>query len=195
MVSDRLTRATALTGLVMAGVLALGACRSTGESSGTATAASTGSETTAASTASVDTDTTTQAAASGDIVEVASAAGQFTTLVQLIDAAGLTATLQGDGPFTVFAPSDAAFAELPAGTVDALLLPENRTRLAQILSYHVVAGSRLSAADLAGQSSLTTVEGRDLSLSNGKVDNASVITADIDADNGVIHVIDTVLIP
>jgi uncharacterized surface protein with fasciclin (FAS1) repeats len=195
MVSEYFTRSTALTGLVLAGALALGACQAT--SNGSTTAAATEAET--GTVAATEESATSSAAVEGDVIEVASASGDFTTLVSLLEAAGLTATLEGQGPFTVFAPNDAAFAALPAGTVDALMLPENRARLAQILSYHVVSGSELAAADFSGQTlTVATLEGRDIEVngSNGvMVNNATVITPDIDATNGVIHVIDTVLIP
>jgi uncharacterized surface protein with fasciclin (FAS1) repeats len=196
MVSENLTRSTALGGLVIAGALVLGACQSTRESGEAQTA--TASETTEVAAAVADdaTEATETAVASGDIVATVAAQSQLSTLGNLIEAAGLADTLRGAGPYTLFAPTDAAFAALPAGTVDALLLPQNRSRLAQILSYHVVSGSALGSADIAGQSlTLGTLEGRDLRIRDGKVNNATVIGSDIDAANGVIHVIDTVLIP
>ncbi|MBI1250815.1 MAG: fasciclin domain-containing protein [Alphaproteobacteria bacterium] len=134
----------------------------------------------------------------GDIVDVAVGAGQFSTLVAAVQAAGLVDTLKGDGPFTVFAPTDAAFAKLPAGTVENLLRPENRAQLTAILTYHVVPG-RVTAADLAGRTAQPeTVQGRSVSIDgrNGvKVNGANVVMADVAASNGVIHVIDTVLMP
>ncbi|MEM6890081.1 MAG: fasciclin domain-containing protein [Pseudomonadota bacterium] len=133
-----------------------------------------------------------------DIVEVAQSAGSFDTLVAAVSAAGLVETLQGDGPFTVFAPTDEAFAALPAGTVDTLLLPENKDQLTAILTYHVVPG-KVMAADLAGQRlSVATVNGAEVHVDgrNGvKVEDANVISADVPASNGVIHVIDKVLLP
>ena len=133
-----------------------------------------------------------------DIVTVAATAGDFNTLVAAVKAAGLVETLQGDGPFTVFAPTDEAFAKLPAGTVDSLLLPENKAKLVAILTYHVVAGKVL-AADVVGLSSAATVEGQSLSNSvsdaGARVDDANVTATDVMASNGVIHVIDSVLIP
>lgn len=134
-----------------------------------------------------------------DIVDTAVAAGSFETLVAAVQAAGLVETLKGDGPFTVFAPTDAAFAKLPAGTVESLLLPENRDQLAAILTYHVVAGKVMSA-DLAGKAlSTATVEGSDVDIdatgSSVMVDGARVVTADVEASNGVIHVIDAVIMP
>lgn len=134
----------------------------------------------------------------GDIVDVAVAAGKFNTLAAALEAAGLVATLKSDGPFTVFAPTDAAFAKLPAGTLDTLLKPENKDQLTAILTYHVVAG-KVMAADVVKLSSATTVNGADVSIKvvDGKVhiDDATVIMTDIGASNGVIHVIDTVIVP
>jgi uncharacterized surface protein with fasciclin (FAS1) repeats len=132
---------------------------------------------------------------SKNIVETAQDAGSFTTLLAAVDAAGLGDTLAEGGPFTVFAPSDAAFAALPDGTVESLLA--DPAKLTDVLTYHVVAG-RVTAADAAGLSSATTVQGSDLSVSsNGgiHVGDASVVTADIEASNGIIHVIDRVLLP
>lgn len=133
-----------------------------------------------------------------DIVDTAVAAGSFNTLVAAVQAAGLVDTLKGPGPFTVFAPTDEAFAALPAGTVENLLLPENRDQLTSILTYHVVSGKVMSG-DLAGQiTSAATVQGDSVDI-NGTagvmVDKANVVTADIETSNGVIHVIDSVLIP
>lgn len=136
--------------------------------------------------------------ARADIVDTAVGAGQFTTLAAALQAAGLVDTLKGAGPFTVFAPTDAAFAALPAGTVDSLLKPENRDKLVEILTYHVVPG-RVTAADVMGMDSATTVQGSaiDISAAGGAVmvDGARVVNADIAASNGVIHVIDKVLMP
>jgi uncharacterized surface protein with fasciclin (FAS1) repeats len=134
-----------------------------------------------------------------DIVDTAVAAGSFKTLVTAIQAAGLAATLKGPGPFTVFAPTDAAFAALPAGTVETLLKPENKAKLVSILTYHVVPGKILSA-DIAGKTVMPkTVEGQTLAVNatgaSVKVNQATVTKADIIADNGVIHVIDAVLMP
>ena len=137
-------------------------------------------------------------AMSKDIVDTAAGAGQFKTLVAAIEAAGLVDTLKGDGPFTVFAPTDEAFAKLPAGTVDDLLKPENKDKLVAILTYHVVPG-KIMSADIAGKSTaVKTVQGDtlDVDATNGvKVDKAEVVKADIDATNGVIHVIDSVVMP
>ena len=132
-----------------------------------------------------------------DIVAVASNAGSFNTLVAAVKAAGLVETLQGTGPFTVFAPTDEAFAKLPAGTVEALLKPENKQKLITILTYHVVPG-KVMAADVKTMKA-KTVNGQELSLnvSNGKVtvNGANVVSADVAASNGVIHVIDSVVLP
>ncbi len=136
--------------------------------------------------------------AKGDIVAVASGAGQFKTLLAAATAAGLVPTLQSAGPFTVFAPTDAAFAALPAGTVDTLLKPENRKQLASVLTYHVVPGKTLSTALVGKQLSVATVQGASLAIDgrNGvTVGGAKVIAADVAASNGVIHVIDKVLMP
>jgi len=136
-------------------------------------------------------------AAPGDIVAVASSAGSFKTLVAAVKAAGLVETLQGKGPFTVFAPTDEAFAKLPVGTVEDLLKPENKDKLVAILTYHVVPG-KVMAADVKTMMA-KTVNGKELSLKveDGKVtvNNATVIKTDVAASNGVVHVIDTVLIP
>lgn len=133
-----------------------------------------------------------------DIVDTAVAAGSFTTLVAAVTAAGLVETLKGTGPFTVFAPTDAAFALLPAGTVENLLKPENKDKLVSILTYHVLPGKVLSA-DIAGKTlHVKTVQGADVAVdaTNGvTVGGANVVTADIDATNGVIHVIDAVIMP
>jgi len=131
-----------------------------------------------------------------DIVEVAVAAGSFNTLVAAVQAAGLVDTLKSDGPFTVFAPTNEAFAKLPAGTVEALL--QDKEKLTAILLYHVVPG-RVAAADVVKLSSAKTVNGQSVKImvKDGKVwiDNAEVITADVEASNGIIHVIDTVILP
>lgn len=139
-----------------------------------------------------------EATASADIIGTAAAAGSFKTLLAAVDAAGLTETLQGEGPFTVFAPTDDAFAKLPPGTVDDLLKPENKEKLRGILTYHVVAG-KVMAADVVKLKSAKTVQGSDLTIAASdagvKVDSASVTKTDIAAKNGVIHVIDSVVLP
>ena len=134
---------------------------------------------------------------SKDIVAVASGAGNFNTLVAAVKAAGLVETLQGTGPFTVFAPTDEAFAKLPKGTLDDLLKPENKAKLTAILTYHVLSG-KVMAADVKTMTA-KTVNGQSLNVvvEDGKVtvNKAKVIMADVPASNGVIHAIDTVLIP
>lgn len=136
--------------------------------------------------------------ATSDIVDVAISAGQFNTLAAALDAAGLIDTLKGEGPFTVFAPTDAAFEKLPAGTVDSLLKPENKDQLIAVLTYHVVAGN-VTADDVVKLNSATTVNGADVSIAvvdgNVRIDDATVVKADIGASNGVIHVIDSVILP
>ncbi len=132
-----------------------------------------------------------------DIVDTAVEAGSFETLVAAVQAAGLVDTLKGDGPFTVFAPTDEAFAALPAGTVEDLLKPENKDQLIAVLTYHVVPGKVMST-DLTDDMEAATVQGSNvmIDLDNGvMVDNASVVTADIETSNGVIHVIDSVILP
>ncbi|MEL6266252.1 MAG: fasciclin domain-containing protein [Pseudomonadota bacterium] len=133
-----------------------------------------------------------------DIVDTAAAAGDFTTLVAAVEAADLVDALKSEGPFTVFAPTDAAFAALPEGTVETLLMPENRATLVTLLSYHVVPGT-VASADLAGQTiEATTINGLPLPIdatSGVMVGEASVIAADIPASNGIIHAIDAVLMP
>mgnify|MGYP003452086233 FL=1 len=131
-------------------------------------------------------------------MEVAASNPDFSTLVTAIKAAGLVDTLNSKGPFTVFAPTNAAFAKLPAGTVESLLLPENKAKLTAILTYHVVAG-KVTAAEVVKLKTAKTVNGKDVTIAAGKngvmVNDAKVSATDIMASNGVIHVIDTVLIP
>jgi len=132
-----------------------------------------------------------------DIVDTAVKAGSFKTLAAALKAAGLVDTLKGKGPFTVFAPTDEAFAKLPAGTVETLLKPENKDKLVAILTYHVVAGN-VKASDVVKLKSAETVLGQTVAIdaTDGvKINNAKVVKADIDCGNGVIHVIDTVLLP
>jgi len=132
-----------------------------------------------------------------DIVDTAAEAGSFETLLAAATAAGLVDTLKSEGPFTVFAPTDEAFAALLKGTVDSLLLPENKDQLVEILTYHVVPGKVMST-DLSDDMAATTVQGGDvmIDLDNGvMVNEASVVTADIETSNGVIHVIDSVILP
>jgi uncharacterized surface protein with fasciclin (FAS1) repeats len=152
----------------------------------------------AIATASLGLGSVSAHAAEKDIVDTAVAAGQFKTLATALTSAGLVATLKGPGPFTVFAPTDAAFAKLPEGTVTTLLKPENKAALTAILTYHVVPG-RVMAADVVKLSEAKTVNGAMLMITvkDGTVmiNNAKVIMTDIVASNGVIHVIDTVLMP
>jgi uncharacterized surface protein with fasciclin (FAS1) repeats len=132
-----------------------------------------------------------------DIVDTAVGAGSFTTLVAAVEAAGLVETLKGEGPFTVFAPTDEAFAALPEGTVENLLLPENRDQLVSILTYHVVPGEVMSS-DLTEGMTAATVEGSEVTITlegGPMVNDANIVTPDVDADNGVIHVIDKVIMP
>ena len=141
---------------------------------------------------------TVQARQQKDIVETAVAAGSFTTLAKALQAADLVGTLKGKGPFTVFAPTDAAFAKLPAGTLESLLKPENKAKLAKILTYHVVPGS-VSSSQVAKMTSAKAVSGDSITIKaeNGSVtvNDAKVTSADIAASNGIIHVIDTVIMP
>ena len=133
-----------------------------------------------------------------DIVDTASAAGSFTTLVAAVQTAGLVDTLKGDGPFTVFAPTDEAFADLPDGTIESLLEAANKDQLVSILTYHVIPGKVMSA-DIAGKELMVeSVQGSKIEInatSGVKVDDATVVTADIETSNGVIHVIDKVMMP
>lgn len=132
-----------------------------------------------------------------NIVEIASGNEDFSTLVAAVVAAGLAETLSGDGPFTVFAPTNEAFAKLPAGTVDELLKTENKEKLAGILTYHVLAGKVMSK-DLSDGQKAETVNGQEITVTmeeGVKIETATVITADLEASNGVIHVIDSVIMP
>lgn len=140
------------------------------------------------------------ARAEDDIVDTAVKAGSFKTLVAAVKAAGLVDTLKGDGPFTVFAPTDAAFKKLPKGTLESLLKPENKEKLTAILTYHVIPG-KVKAEDvlkLKNGTKVKTVNGKSVTISNKhgvKVDNARVTKTDIECSNGVIHVIDSVILP
>jgi uncharacterized surface protein with fasciclin (FAS1) repeats len=141
---------------------------------------------------------TTVASQSKDIVDTAVSNGSFKTLASALKAAGLVDTLKGAGPFTVFAPTDAAFAKLPAGTVETLLKPENKERLRRVLTYHVVSG-KVGSGDVTKLTSAKAVSGDSIAIAvkDGKVmvNNATVVTPDVAASNGVIHVIDTVILP
>jgi uncharacterized surface protein with fasciclin (FAS1) repeats len=136
--------------------------------------------------------------AKADIVDTAVAAGSFNTLATALQAAGLVETLKGEGPFTVFAPTDEAFAKLPAGTVEDLLKPENKDKLVAVLTYHVVAG-KVKAKDVVKLTSADTVQGSSVDIKvkgdTVYVDNAKVVKTDIKASNGIIHVIDSVILP
>lgn len=132
-----------------------------------------------------------------DIVDTAIQAGKFSTLTTALRVAGLVDTLKGDGPFTVFAPTDEAFANVPQETLRELLKPENKDQLTAILTYHVIAG-KIMARDVVNVNTATTVQGQSIKIDakdGVKIDSARVITADIEASNGVIHVIDAVLMP
>jgi len=170
-----------ITAIAAASILLLSACGSDGSSSDTTVAA---------------VDTTEMPAEAGTIVEVAQGNADFSTLVSAVVAAGLAETLSGEGPFTVFAPTNAAFEALPAGLLEKLLLPENKETLVKILTYHVVP-SKVMAADVAA-GDVTTVEGSTFEISTMggvKVNTANVTATDVAASNGVIHVIDAVLVP
>lgn len=133
-----------------------------------------------------------------DIVDTAAAAGQFQTLLAAVEAAGFVDTLRGEGPYTVFAPTDDAFAALPEGTVDNLLLPENRDQLVAVLTYHVVAGA-VTSDEVVNLDSAETVQGASVEIQTDdtgvRIGEATVVQADIEAANGIIHVIDRVLLP
>ena len=170
-------------------VLTLAAC-------GSSTSTASSSAPAAATTTAASSPTASTPAAAGTIVDVAAANADFSTLVAAVKAAGLADTLSGPGPFTVFAPTNEAFAALPAGLVDKLLKPENKAVLAKILTYHVLA-SKVMAADVK-DGKVVTVEGGTITIdtmSGVKVNDAKVVTTDIAASNGVIHVIDKVLVP
>jgi uncharacterized surface protein with fasciclin (FAS1) repeats len=143
-------------------------------------------------------NTSHDAEPASDIVDTAVAAGSFNTLVAAVKAADLVETLKGEGPFTVFAPTDEAFAKLPEGTVEDLLKPENKGKLQAILTYHVVAG-KVMAADVVKLTSAKTVNGKSVTIAASEegvtVDNAKVVKTDIETSNGVIHVIDSVILP
>jgi len=166
-------------------------------------ACSSDSKTTASpSTTAKAAPSTTTAPASQTIVEIAAGNPDFTTLVAAVKAAGLADTLSGTGPFTVFAPTNAAFEKLPAGTVDTLLEPANKQKLADILTYHVVAGEVMAkdvkpgpVTTVNGATFTVSVEGSDVIITDGQGNKSKVVKTDIAASNGVIHVIDTVLLP
>ena len=171
----KILRRSALVAAALAALLTLSACSSDSDSAS---------------------DTMTEETTVGTIVDVASADASFSTLVAAVSAAELVETLSGTGPFTVFAPTNDAFAALPAGVLDALLLPENKALLTQILTYHVVSG-KVMAADVT-DGDVATVEGQNIKLSTAEgvtVNGATVVAADVSASNGVIHAIDAVILP
>ena len=185
------SRIAAIAAAALASGLVLTACSSSSDDGNAAEPAA--SE---AAAVADDAEMADEAEAPGTIVDIAAGAADFGTLVAAAQAAGLVETLNGEGPFTVFAPTDAAFAALPEGLVDALLLPENKDVLTKILTYHVVPGT-VMAADIA-DGDVATVEGQNVTLSTADgvtVNGATVIQADIVASNGVVHVIDAVIVP
>jgi uncharacterized surface protein with fasciclin (FAS1) repeats len=188
-----LMRRTTLAAIVAVSAITLAACSSSSDEASSETAAATSEEAPAEETVE---EMEVEETGAGTIVDVASTTEGFSTLVAAVQAAGLVETLNGEGPFTVFAPTDDAFAALPAGLVDALLLPENKEVLTKILTYHVVPGAVMAADVTDGE--VATVEGQNVTLSTADgvtINNAKVIQADVIADNGVIHVIDAVILP
>lgn len=187
----KVLRRTTLAAVVAAAALTLAACGGSTDEADTATSDEVVAEETTEEMAEE-----APAESAGTIVDVASNTEGFSTLVAAVSAAGLVDTLNGEGPFTVFAPTDDAFAALPPGVLDALLLPENKETLAKILTYHVVPGTVLAADVTDGD--VATVEGQSVTLSTADgvtVNGATVVQADVMADNGVIHVIDAVILP
>ena len=192
------SRLAAVAALALASGLVLTACSSSDDDTAAEPAASEAAAVEAdADDMADDAEMADEAPASaGTIVDIAAGTDGFATLVAAADAAGLIETLSGEGPFTVFAPTDDAFAALPEGLVDALLLPENKDVLTKILTYHVVPGTVMAADIVDGD--VATVEGQTVTLSTMdgvEVNDATVIQADIVADNGVVHVIDAVIVP
>ena len=181
-----------VTAVALAG-FALGACSSDKQTAAT---------TTTEQSTTTEAPTTTAAPAAKTIVDIAAGNADFSTLVAAVKAAGLAETLSGPGPFTVFAPTNAAFAKLPAGTVEDLVKPENKEKLAAILTYHVVAAS-VKAVDVKpgpvttvnGATFTVSLEGGKVILTDGQGNKSTVTSTDIEASNGIIHVIDTVLLP
>jgi uncharacterized surface protein with fasciclin (FAS1) repeats len=189
-------RRTALVAVAAAAALTLAACSSSSDEATSEPTVAASEEAAAEEMAEESGDMADEPAAAGTIVDVASSTDGFSTVVAAVQAAGLVDTLNGEGPFTVFAPNDAAFAALPAGLVDALLLPENKDALTKILTYHVVPGTVMAADVTDGD--VATVEGQNVTLSTADgvtVNGAKVIQADVVASNGVIHVIDSVIVP
>lgn len=184
----KLKRRTALVAVAAAAALTLVGCSSSTDE--------TASESAVASEEAATDEMAEEATGAGTVVDIASSTDGFSTLVAAVGAADLVDTLNGEGPFTVFAPTDEAFAALPAGVLDALLLPENKDVLAKILTYHVVPGTVMAADVTEGE--VATVEGQNVTLSTADgvtVNGAKVVQADIVASNGVIHVIDAVILP
>ena len=188
MAVPRWMKATALAGALVFGVAA---CGDDGDAEEATPAAESGS------------DTTMKEATPETVVDIAAGNEDFSTLVTAVQAAGLPATLSSEGPFTVFAPVNDAFEALPAGTVDTLLMPENKDQLTAVLTYHVIPSKALSS-DLKDGMKVTTVQGQDLTIGVSGDDvtvtdanggKASVLQADVEAENGVVHVIDKVLVP
>ncbi len=191
------SRPVALVSVVVASALAIGACSSSSKSADATSSTTTAPMANTSMPAASDASTTTKT-----IVDVAASNPEFSTLVTAVKAAGLTETLSGTGPFTVFAPTNAAFEKLPAGTLASLLKPENKQKLANILTYHVLAG-KVMAADVkpgkvktaSGAEFTVSVEGGKVTITDGQGNTANVVKTDIPATNGVIHVLDTVLLP
>ena len=184
----KLKRRTALVAAAAAAALTLVGCSSSTDE--------TASESAVASEEAATDEMAEEATGAGTVVDIASSTDGFSTLVAAVGAADLVDTLNGEGPFTVFAPTDEAFAALPAGVLDALLLPENKDVLAKILTYHVVPGTVMAADVTDGE--VATVEGQNVTLSTADgvtVNGAKVVQADIVDSNGVIHVIDAVILP
>lgn len=185
----------AIAAVAVAAALTLAACSSSSDEPAAETTAA-AAESAPAESAPAEEMASEEAAAAGTIVDIASTTDGFGTLTAAVTAAGLAETLNGEGPFTVFAPTDDAFAALPAGVLDALLLPENKDALTKILTYHVVPGAVMAADVTDGD--VATVEGQTVALSTADgvtVNGAKVIQADVVASNGVIHAIDAVILP
>ena len=201
MIRIRKTRTTVAVAAAMSAALFLGACSSGSDTKNSAGAETTSPATTSAATMAPSVAPTT-APSTQTVVGVAASNPEFSTLVAAVKAAGLADTLSGAGPVTVFAPTNAAFEKLPAGTVDSLLKPENKDKLAGILTYHVVPG-KVMAADVKpgavktvnGASFTIGVQGNDVVITDAQGNTSKVVQTDIPASNGVIHVIDTVLLP
>lgn len=192
----RIVRQTTLVAVAVATALTLAACSSDDGTAATEPTVAAATDATSPMASEEPTMAASEAAAVGTIVDVAASTDGFGTLVAAVQAAGLAETLSGEGPFTVFAPTDDAFAALPDGVLDALLLPENKDTLTKILAYHVVPG-QVMAADVT-DGDVATVEGQTVALSTADgvtVNGAKVVQADIVTDNGVIHVIDAVILP